>query len=178
MKETKTPVADFTTYQKNRQKHFTSGLKSVNFLNALTKSNAEPRNSSNYSAMANNSTPSLNRAFFVRGIYTPKERQDTPRSTERLSMVVRNGKGLPFAVFIAGRFSSPLRTTAQSLETLAVVPKKLLKGLSAMLYKFLLLGDKRLTVRIRANSEYEARQILNLSPNALCIARLKGGVYA
>lgn len=42
-----------------------------------------------------------------------------------------------------------------------------------MLFKFLLLGEKRLTVRVRANSETEARQRLNLSRNALCVARFR-----
>lgn len=49
-----------------------------------------------------------------------------------------------------------------------------------MIYKFLLLGQQRLTIRIRANSEAEARQRLQFTSPALCIARFndKGGVYA
>lgn len=117
--------------------------------------------------------------FFVRSLRTPQERLELQESPECLSMVGRNGKGLPFAVFRVSQFSSPLRSTAQTLESLAVVPKKSYTELSKMLFKFLLLGEKRLTVRIRAKSETEARQRLNLSrANAICVARFKGGIYA
>lgn len=60
-----------------------------------------------------------------------------------------------------------------------------------MIYKFLLLGDTRLTVRIRAKTEQEARSKIKFTSPALCIARFRenptactmpthtqGGVYA
>lgn len=49
-----------------------------------------------------------------------------------------------------------------------------------MIYKFLLLGNKRLTIRIRANSEQEARQQLQFTCPVICIARFnqKGDLYA
>lgn len=53
-----------------------------------------------------------------------------------------------------------------------------------MLFKFLVLGDKRLTISIRAKSEAEARQKLQFTSPALCVARypanfgMKGGEYA
>ena len=42
-------------------------------------------------------------------------------------MVERNGKGSPFAVYLVGQFSSLLRSTAQTLESLAVVLNNLYK---------------------------------------------------
>ncbi|WP_233145336.1 hypothetical protein [Histophilus somni] len=50
-----------------------------------------------------------------------------------------------------------------------------------MLFKFILfLGKNRLKLAIRANSEQQARNLLNLKSNALFIARIndKGGIYA
>lgn len=51
-----------------------------------------------------------------------------------------------------------------------------------MLFKFILfLGENRLKLAIRANTEQQARQLLNLNQqNALLIARIndKGGIYA
>ncbi|AHG87296.1 phage P4 Ash-like protein [Bibersteinia trehalosi USDA-ARS-USMARC-190] len=77
---------------------------------------AEPGNSFNLSKA--NSTP--NRAFFVRNFRTPKENNQLKiQQVAFLSMVERNGKGSPFAVFLLKRFSSPLRSTAQILESLS-----------------------------------------------------------
>lgn len=178
MKETKTPVANFTTNQINHKKPFTSGSKSVTFCNVLAKSSTEPENSSIFTLA--DSTPLA--CFFVRCFFTPKERLESQELHERLSMVVRNGKGSPFAVFQCRRFLSPLRTTAQTLRSLAVVFRQFTLELSTMLFKFLLLGEKRLRITVYANSEQEARQRLNLQSPALCVARLntrrKGGVYA
>ncbi|OOS00021.1 hypothetical protein B0186_06550 [Canicola haemoglobinophilus] len=50
-----------------------------------------------------------------------------------------------------------------------------------MLFKFiLLLGENRLKLAICANSEQQARNLLNLQSNALFVARIndKGGLYA
>lgn len=136
----------------------------------VAKSTAERQNSNNL-YLANSSTP-LTRAFFVRSLRTPQERLELQESPECLSMVGRNGKGSPFAVFQVSQFLTPLRSTAQTVRSLAVVPKNFYLELSKMLFKFLLLGEKRLTVRIRAKSETEARQRLNLSKStAICIAR-------
>ena len=145
----------------------------------------EPGNSKKHLHKANNSTPIfLIRAFFVCCSSTPKKRYNIAV----FSMVACSGKGLALCCVPCVQFSSPLQAIANSLETEAIVLFNLLQGLSAMIYKFLLLGKKRLTIRIRANSEAEARQRLQLSNNALCIARFndnftacnqaKGGVYA
>lgn len=143
----------------------------------VAKSTAEPQNSYDLT-LANDSTP-LTRAFFVRSLRTPQERLELQESPERLSMVGRNGKGSPFAASQCLQFLSPLRSTAQTLRSLAVVSKKLTLELSKMLFKFLLLGEKRLTVRIRAKSETEARQRLNLSKStAICIARFSDNLTA
>ncbi|MGX2948076.1 ash family protein [Frederiksenia canicola] len=47
-----------------------------------------------------------------------------------------------------------------------------------MLFKFLLLGEKRLTVRIRAKSEAEARQCIQFTSPAICIARFSDNLTA
>ncbi|MBF0786110.1 host cell division inhibitor Icd-like protein [Muribacter muris] len=179
MKETKTPVADFTTYQKNHQKHFTSGSKSVTFRNAQAKSCAEPGNSFNLLQGEQHA----NCAFFVRSLFTPKERPDTSRGTERLSMVVRNGKGSPFAVILVGRFSSPLRTTAQTLESLAVVPEIFIQGLSTMIYQFIGISrqhydkTKAEQIRILAHNETQARALKAREYVLLLVGRLPDSAF-
>lgn len=149
---------------------FTSGQIGGTFCNAVAKSTAEPRNSNDLQ-MAN-STPSA--CFFIRSTRTSQERP------ERHSMVACSGKGsalccVPFvAVF------EPVTRYRQSLERKAVVSTNSQMELLAMLFKFLLLGEKRLTVRTYAKTEAEARQRLNLSKtNAICVARYRttGGIY-
>ncbi|WP_373778174.1 ash family protein [Glaesserella sp.] len=151
-------------------------------IHAFAKSEAEPRNSNLLSA--NNSTP-LTRAFFIRCTRTPKENA----LSVLLSMVACSGKGSALCCLpIVAVFEPVARYRPISLETEAIAPTNQLSELSAMIYKFLLLGKNRLTIRIRANSEAEARQRLQLSNNALCIARfndnltacnqVKGGIYA
>ncbi|MFW9319852.1 ash family protein [Glaesserella parasuis] len=145
--------------------------KSAIFSHVVAKSTAEPENSNDLH-MANTSTPFYYRAFFVRSTRTPKER------LERLSMVACNGKGSPFAVFHMSQFLSLLHVTAQTLRSLAVALQKLHMELSAMIYKFLLLDKNRLTIRIRANSEAEARQRIKFTSQALCIARFNDNLTA
>lgn len=133
----------------------------------VAKSTTEPRNS-NINQLANSSTPS-NRAFFVRSIRTPKENV----ISIILSMVACNGKGSPFAVFQLKQFSSPLHVTAQTLESLAVALNKLQLELSAMIYKFLLLGSQRLKITVRANNKAEALSKVKFNSKPLLIARLQ-----
>ena len=130
-----------------------SFLKSKNSIYSIlvvAKSTTEPENS-NINQLANSSTPS-NRAFFVRSIRTPKENV----ISIILPMVACNGKGSPFAVFQLKQFLSPLHVTAQTLRSLAVALNKLQLELSAMIYKFLLLGSQRLKITVRANNKAEA----------------------
>lgn len=146
----------------------------------------EPGNSKNNLHKANNSTPIfLIRAFFVCCSSTPKKRYNIAV----FSMVACSGKGFALCCVPCVAVFQPVASYRQiSLETEAIVLFNLSQGLSAMIYKFLLLGKNRLTIRIRANSEAEARQRLQLSNNALCIARfndnltacnqVKGGIYA
>ncbi|MFQ1014520.1 ash family protein [Avibacterium paragallinarum] len=117
-----------------------------------------------------NSTP-LNRAFFVRIFRTPKENA----LGVFLSMVERNRKGLALCRFPIVAVFHPVTFYRQTVESLAVAFNNLQLELSIMLYKFLLLGEKRLKIAILANSEQEARQRLQLSTNAVCFARIKGG---
>lgn len=122
-----------------------------------------------------NSTP--NRAFFVRSVYAPIQNN---LSFDRLfPMVERNRKGFALCRFPCMTVSDPVTFYRPIVRSLAVVPEKFIQGLSTMLFKFLLLGDKRLRLFIYAKTEAEARQRLNLTPeNALFIARIKGACYA
>lgn len=144
----------------------------------------ERDNSSKIKYTANNSTP-LIRAFFIRSTHTPKKRYNIAV----LSMVACSGKGLALCCVPCIAVCHPVARYRQiTVTSEAIAPINFYTELSAMIYKFLLLGKKRLTIRIRANSEAEARQRLQLSNNALCIARfsdnltacnqVKGGVYA
>ncbi|MDD0823114.1 ash family protein [Mannheimia sp. AT1] len=146
-------------------------------LSVVAKSTAEPRNSNNLYT-ANSSTP-LNRAFFVRSSRTPKE-SGLPKfgHTPFLSMVACSGKGSPFAVFRVSQFSSPLHVTAQTLESLAVAPKRLNTELSAMIYKFLLLGSQRLKITVRANNKAEALSKVKFNSKPLLIARLRNPIVS
>lgn len=142
-------------------------------LHAFAKSKAERQNS-NYQT-ANNSTP-LTRAFFIRCSRTPKERYFVACS----SMVACCGKGFALCCIPFDAVSDPVaRYRPITVRSEAIAPINFQTELLAMLFKFLLLGDKRLTVRIRAKSEAEARQRLNLSKStAICVARLNGAFYA
>ncbi|ATW43467.1 ash family protein [Glaesserella parasuis] len=157
-------------------------LKMAYSVRAFAKSEAERGNSNLLSA--NNSTP-LTRAFFIRCTRTPKENA----LSVLLSMVACSGQGLTLGCLpIVAVFHPVTRYRPITVESEAIAPINQLSELSAMIYKFLLLGKNRLTIRIRANSEAEARQRLQLSNNALCIARfndnltacnqVKGGIYA
>ncbi|MFZ7203056.1 ash family protein [Avibacterium avium] len=119
-----------------------------------------------------NSTPT--RAFFVRNFRTPKERQFKACS----SMVERNRHALSVAAYPVGAVSHPVTFYRPTVRSLAVVFEKFTIGLSAMIYKFQLVGS-RLHVSTYAKSEAHARQFLNLTPQeAICFARIKGGRYA
>lgn len=94
-------------------------------------------------------------------------------------MVVRNRKGSPFAVFQSRRFSTLLRTTAQTVESLSGSFLKFRLEAIKMLFKFLTqTGTKRLTFTVRAQSEQEARQNHHISPTALCVARYSDAFLA
>ncbi|QIA77706.1 ash family protein [Rodentibacter caecimuris] len=141
---------------------------------ALAKSKASRQKLNIYKA---NSTPIFTRAFFVRSVYAPIQNN---LSFDRLfPMVERNRKGFALCRFPCMTVSDPVTFYRPIVRSLAVVPEKFIQGLSTMLFKFLLLGDKRLRLFIYAKTEAEARQRLNLTPeNALFIARIKGACYA
>ncbi|WP_242510572.1 ash family protein [Avibacterium paragallinarum] len=90
-----------------------------------------------------NSTPT--RAFFVRNVRTPKENNLTDFGCVAfLSMVERNRHAFSVASVPFELVSHPVTFYRPTVRSLAVVFEKLSKGLSAMLYKFLLLGKHRL----------------------------------
>ncbi|UXN36914.1 host cell division inhibitor Icd-like protein [Avibacterium paragallinarum] len=90
-----------------------------------------------------NSTPT--RAFFVRNVRTPKENNLTDFGCVAfLSMVERNRHAFSVASLPFELVSHPVTFYRPTVRSLAVVFEKLSKGLSAMLYKFLLLGKHRL----------------------------------
>lgn len=94
-------------------------------------------------------------------------------------MVERSGQ--PFAVGCLPLLAvfHPVTFYRPTVESLAVVPEKQIKDTAEMLFKFLLSGEHRLKIAIRAKSETQARQLLHLNKaQAVCFARIKGGVYA
>ncbi|MFQ1049420.1 hypothetical protein ACIRXL_04885 [Avibacterium paragallinarum] len=115
----------------------------------------------------------------MRSTNTPQERPELPESPERLSMVTCYGKGFALCCVPVIAVCQPVTRYRPSLTTFAVTSQNLFTGVTAMIYKFLLLGEKRLKIAILANSEQEARQFLNLPRDkAAFIARIKGASYA
>lgn len=111
--------------------------------------------------MADNSTP-FNRAFFVRGIRTPKE-NTVPKNRERdfLSMVERIWQRLTVGCLPLGAVFHP-DTFYRQVWKLAVVPENSQVELSKMIYKFLCLNRTKHTYNqetlyIQADSEEQAR---------------------
>ncbi|MFZ7201067.1 ash family protein [Avibacterium avium] len=119
-----------------------------------------------------NSTPK--RAFFVRRFHTPKEN----RPAVILSMMACSGQPLGWLDSLFYPVCHPATRYRQSVTSLAIALEQFRKGLSAMIYKFQLVGS-RLHVSTYAKSEAHARQFLNLTPQeAICFARIKGVRYA
>ncbi|RZN58946.1 hypothetical protein EIG78_02920 [Avibacterium paragallinarum] len=146
------------------------------FITALLKS-AEPANSNNKS-VAYEYTP-FNACFFMRSTNTPQECPALHESRERLSMVACYGKGFALCCVPLIAVLQPVtRYRPKDCKLHAVTFQKLFSGVTVMIYKFLLLGKKRLKIAILANSEQEARQRLNLPRDkAAFIARIKGVQY-
>ncbi|MDH2997862.1 hypothetical protein A1D22_00740 [Pasteurellaceae bacterium LFhippo2] len=141
---------------------------------------------------ANNCTPFLTRAFFIRSLRTPKE--NCPSSD--LSMVACSGKGIALCCFPCIAVCHPVtsyRPITVTSEAVALI--NLYKELSAMIYLFLCVNRNSDTYqetieRIEADSEQNARfklhadlrpilahPIARINPNrTACTAQ--GGVYA
>lgn len=101
------------------QKNFTLLLTTLNrspYSNSAFAKSKASREKLNFTQKANSSTP-LNRAFFVRSIRTP-QKSDLYRL---FSMVERNRHALSVAAFLCGQFLTLLRSTAQTVRSLAVV---------------------------------------------------------
>lgn len=139
--------------------------------------------------MADTSTP-FNRAFFVRGIRTPKENA----LSVIFSMVGRIGQRLTVGCLPLGAVFHPDTFYRQAWK-LAVVPENSQVELLAMIYKFLCLNRTKHTYNqetlyIQADSEEQARLQLSADYRLLLdrpIAKfranktaceVKGGVYA
>ncbi|NAT88459.1 hypothetical protein EGB40_03730 [Pasteurella multocida] len=163
------------TKSHSNKKPLTSAGNLSYFISALPKS-AEPDNSNNIS-VAYEYTP-FNACFFMRSTNTPQERPALHESQERLSMVACYGKGFALCCVPLIAVCQPVTRYRPSLTTLAVTSENLFSGVTAMIYKFLLLGTY-LRISTYANSEAQARQFLNLSrEKAIFVARVKGGIYA
>lgn len=155
-----------------RKFNFTSGQKSAIFRNARAKSRAEPENSTNLSVA--NSTP--NRAFFVRSFRTPQRTPEALRGSERHSMVACGGKGFALCCIPLIAVSQPVTRYRPNPEKFSGNPDLISVEIAVMLFKFL--TGSRLKITIRANSEQEARQRLQLSESAICIARYSNAFLA
>ncbi|MFU2048410.1 hypothetical protein [Avibacterium gallinarum] len=163
------------TNSHSNKKPLTSAGNLSYFITALSKS-AEPDNS-NDKTLAYECTP-FHACFFMRSTNTPQERRELPESRARLSMVACYGKGFALCCVPMFAVCQPVTRYRPSLTTLAVTSEIINIGVTAMIYKFLLLGS-RLRVSTYANSEVQARQFLNLPrESAVFIARIKGVRYA
>ncbi|WP_249961942.1 ash family protein [Histophilus somni] len=121
-----------------------------------------------------NSTPQA--CFFIRNLRTPKENA----LSVLLSMVERKGQPLAVGYVPLYVVCHPFTLYRPTVTSLAESLLNITKETAKMLYKFILLGKNRLKLSIRANTEQQARQLLNLNQqNALLIARIndKGGLY-
>lgn len=167
----------------NNKKSYCFALKTENNINLYLTKKHKPRYFTNAFAKSKASRSKLNilqanstpkRAFFVRRFHTPQEN----RLAVIQSMMACSGQ--PFAVgcFPVKAVCYPATRYRQSVASLAIALEQLFTGLSAMIYKFQLLGT-RLHISTYANSEAKARQFLNLPRDkAIFIARIKGGNYA
>ncbi|HGO5818462.1 TPA: ash family protein [Mannheimia haemolytica] len=157
----------------SRKFNFTSGQKSAIFYNAQAKSCAERGNSNNL-LVANISTP-FNRAFFVRGLNTPKENNQSKNGfVTFLSMVAFSGQRLIVGCVPQVAVFHPAKRYRQAVESKAIDSENLLVELSAMIYKFLTLtGNKRLKITVQANSKAEALSRIQFTNKPLLIARLQ-----
>lgn len=177
----------------SQEKSFTSGQIFNTFHNVVAKSTTE-RENSNYLPKANIISTPKNRAFFVCGLHTPKERLETLRGSERhyelgtpksghtqiLSMVACSGQGIALGCSpLVAVFSPRYTLSPYTVRSVSDSPAKFTKGLLAMLFKFITLGEKRLKITVHARNEQEARNKLICS-HAVLFARIntKGGIYA
>ncbi|WGE43037.1 ash family protein [Actinobacillus equuli] len=159
----------------SQEKSFTSGQIFNKFHNVIAKSMTERENSNNLSKANITSTPK-NRAFFVCGLHTPKERYNLACS----SMVACSGQGIALGCFpLIAVFSPRYTLSPYTVRSVSDSPSKFIKGLLAMLFKFITLGEKRLKITVHARNEQEARNKLICS-HAVLFARIntKGGIYA
>ncbi|ERF78244.1 ash family protein [Gallibacterium anatis] len=167
------PSETMTKSHSNKKRLTSAG--NLSYFNTALSNSAEPRNSNLYKA--DKYTP-LNACFFMRSTNTPQERPELHESPERLSMVTCYGKGFALCRVPCIAVFEPVTRYRQSLETFAVTLNNQYKEIAKMIYKFLLLGKKRLKIAILANSEQEARQRLNLPRDkAAFIAGIKGVQY-
>ncbi|QLB43582.1 host cell division inhibitor Icd-like protein [Mannheimia pernigra] len=130
------------------QKRLAPCFKSVYIAFAFAKSEAECGNSN--TLLANSSTPLNYRAFFVRSSRTPKKCYNIAV----FSMVACSGQGFALDCFpIVAVFHPVARYRPTLWKMLAIAPKNQLLELSAMIYKFLLLGSKRLEINTHTNEK-------------------------
>ncbi|WP_249967739.1 ash family protein [Histophilus somni] len=158
-------------YKKCDLDHFTKCGQFFTISTHLKKASASRRKLKNTKA---NSTPQA--CFFIRNLRTPK----INLAIDLFSMVERKGQRLGVGYVPLYVVSYPFTLYRPTVGSLAESLLNITKDTAKMLYKFILLGKNRLKLSIRANTEQQARQLLNLNQqNALFIARIndKGGLY-
>lgn len=145
----------------------------------VAKSAAERGNSNNL-LTADNSTP-LYRAFFVRGLRTPK-RSQSKLGSALLSMVGRNGQRLIVGCFPLVAVFHPVTFYRQAWK-LAVDVQKLLTEFSAMIYQFLGISrqhydkTKAEQIRVLANNETQARALIARDYVLIPLGRLPDSAF-
>ncbi|WGE57669.1 ash family protein [Actinobacillus equuli] len=163
-------LAEFAKNEENstacKKNCFTSLANKVYAILAFAKSEAE-RGNSNLYLLANITSTPKNRAIFVCGLNTPKERLNMACS----SMVAFSGQRLIVGCFpVEAVFHPAKRYRPTPWKVLAIVPQYLLLELSAMIYLFKAVSRLDLrntskpissfpcyTVRIKANSLEQAK---------------------
>ncbi|WP_406812040.1 ash family protein [Histophilus somni] len=145
--------------------HFTKCGQFFTISTHLKKASASRRKLKN--TKANNRTPQA--CFFIRNLRTPK----INLAIDLFSMVERKGQPLAVGYVPLCVVSYPFTLYRPTVGSLAESLLNITKDTAKMLYKFMLLGKNRLKLSIRAKSEAEARQQLNLSKNqALFIGQI------
>lgn len=147
----------------------------------VAKSAAERGNSNNLYT-ANNSTL-FSRAFFVRGLRTPKETTQLKiQPSEFLSMVGRNGQRLIVGCFPCMTVFHPVTLYRQAWK-LAVDPEIIYTELSAMIYQFLGISrqhydkTKAEQIRVLADNETQARALIARDYVLIPLGRLPDSAF-
>ncbi|MFA9487514.1 MULTISPECIES: host cell division inhibitor Icd-like protein [unclassified Mannheimia] len=159
--------------------HLTPLTKAIYIALAVAKSTAERGNSNNIKRRT--LARLLTRAFFVRGLRTPK-RSQSKLGSALLSMVGRNGQRLIVGCFPFETVFHPVTLYRQAWK-LAVDVQNLQTEFSAMIYQFLGISrqhydkTKAEQIRVLANNETQARALIARDYVLIPLGRLPDSAF-